>query len=279
VTLASETFQWTGSFKFRAAYHLARHVPQDEIITASSGNFGQAIAYACKLLGKKCTVVMPDNSVSVKVEAVRAYGATVDLVATRDVRREVRVAQLAEASPGAYVASAFDDPFVIAGNASLGHELAAHDFDVVVTPMGGGGLASGLIVGLKEAGSRTEVFGAEPLIANDAARSFREGHIVANDQEPQTIADGARTRSLGKHNWAILNGAIAGVVEVPEEKIIEGVRVLFSLVNLKAEPTGAVATGALLTDPGSFRGKRVCAIVSGGNADPVLYRRILAGEI
>ena len=125
IVIASETFQWTGSFKFRAAYHLARNVPQDEIITASSGNFGQAIAYACKLLGKKCTVVMPDNSVSVKVDAVRAYGATVDLVATRDVRREVRVAQLAEAAPDAYVASAFDDPFVIAGNASLGRELAA----------------------------------------------------------------------------------------------------------------------------------------------------------
>jgi threonine dehydratase len=217
--------------------------------------------------------------VSVKVDAVRAYGATVDLVSTRNVPREVRVAQLSDAAPGAYVASAYDDPFVIAGNASLGRELAAHDFDVIVTPMGGGGLASGIIVGLREAGSRAEVVGAEPLIANDAARSFREGHIVANDQEPQTIADGARTRSLGKHNWAVLNGAIAGVVEVPEENIIEGVRVLFALVNLKAEPTGAVATGALLTEPGTFRGKRVCAIVSGGNADPVLYRKILAGEI
>jgi threonine dehydratase len=281
VTIASETFQWTGSFKFRAAYNLARSVKQDEIITASSGNFGQAMAFACKLLGKKCTVVMPANSVSVKVDAVRAFGATVDLVDTRQTPRHVRVAQLAEKSPEAYIASAYNDHFVIEGNASLAHELAAVSpaFDVVVSPIGGGGLSSGIILGLREKNSSAKVIAAEPLMANDAARSFREGRIVKCEFEPQTIADGARTLSVGVHNWELLKDGLEDVIEVPEEKITEAVRLLFLLVNLKAEPTGALTTGALLTAPDRFRGKRVCIIVSGGNADPDLYRRIIAGEL
>src|SRR5450631_444923 len=113
LTIASETFQHTGSFKFRAAYNLALNVEQDEILTASSGNFGQALAYACKLLGKRCTVVMPAISARVKIDAVRGYGATVDLVDTTKVGRNERVAQLAAEMPDAYFASAYDDKFVI----------------------------------------------------------------------------------------------------------------------------------------------------------------------
>lgn len=109
VVVASETFQWTGSFKFRAAYNVALNVPNDHIIGASSGNFGQALAYACQLTGKRCTVVMPHNSAQVKVEAVREYGATVDLINVRDVSRSERVQQLAAASGEAYVASPYDD--------------------------------------------------------------------------------------------------------------------------------------------------------------------------
>jgi threonine dehydratase len=281
VTIASETFQWTGSFKFRAAYNLARSVKQDEIITASSGNFGQAMAFACKLLGKRCTVVMPANSVSVKVDAVRAFGATADLVDTKVTPRHVRVGQLAEKSPDAYVASAYDDQFVIAGNASLAHELAAVTpaFDVIVSPIGGGGLSSGIILGLREKNSETKVIAAEPLMANDAARSFREGHIVKSEFEPQTIADGARTLSVGIHNWELLKDGLEDVIEVPEKKITDAVRMLFLLANLKVEPTGALATGALLTAPERFSGQRVCVVVSGGNADPDLYTRIIAGEL
>src|SRR6185369_7935175 len=119
ITIASETFQHTGSFKFRAGYNLALNVPNEEILTASSGNFGQALAYACKLLGKKCTVVMPDTSALVKVDAVRGYGATVDLIDTKRVGRSERVAQLAAEMPNAYVASAYNDKFVIEGNSSL----------------------------------------------------------------------------------------------------------------------------------------------------------------
>src|SRR6185369_12816282 len=144
ITIASETFQHTGSFKFRAGYNLALNVPNEEILTASSGNFGQALAYACKLLGKKCTVVMPATSAQVKIDAVRGFGATVDLIDTTKVARDERIRQLSEQMPNAYVASAYDDRLVIDGNASLGDELVDKGFDLVVTGIGGGGLISGL---------------------------------------------------------------------------------------------------------------------------------------
>jgi threonine dehydratase len=279
LTVATETFQHTGSFKFRAAYNLASKVSERKIIAASSGNFGQAMAYACSLLDKACTIVMPATSAQVKIDAVREYGGLVDLIDVKVKGRADRVAELAHENPDAYVASAYDDLLVIEGNASLGAELAALDreFDFVVAPVGGGGLTSGIITGLRAGGSTAKVVGAEPLMANDAARSLRAGHIVVNETEPQTIADGARTVSVGGHNWAVLKAGLSRIVEVPEENIREGVRLLFGLANLKAEPTGALAIGALLTEPKSFHGRRVCSVISGGNVDPAVYREILAG--
>ena len=279
VTIASETFQHTGSFKFRAAYNLASKVEEREIIAASSGNFGQALAYACKLLGKSCTVVMPATSAQVKVDAVREHGGIIDLIDVKMIGRAARVAELSNENPGAYVASAYDDLLVIEGNASLGAELAAfeHEFDFVVAPVGGGGLTSGIIQGIRASGKQIRVVGAEPLLANDAARSLEAGRIVANEAEPQTIADGARTVSVGRHNWAVLKEGLSKIIEVPEESIKEAVRLLFSLANLKAEPTGALGIGALLTAPDMFRDTRVCCVVSGGNVDPEVYSNILAG--
>ncbi len=279
IIIASETFQLTGSFKFRAAYNLAAKVKEKMLITASSGNFGQALSYACALLGKECLVVMPDNSASVKIEAVREFGGTVFLVDTRLKSRAQATAELSEQHPQAYVASAYDDPLVIEGNASLGRELAAMTPapEVIVSPIGGGGLSSGIISGLTSAGclNRPHVTGAEPAIANDAARSLKAQVIVENESEPQTIADGARTLSLGKNNWQILKEGLAGIVEVPEHHIEGAVRLLFNLANLKAEPTGALSLGAVLTSPGLFAGRRICCVVSGGNVDLKLLKRIL----
>lgn len=217
---------------------------------------------------------------AVKVEAVRAYGATVDLIDTTQIPREGRVAQLAAAAPEARVQSAYDDPLVIAGNASLGRELAAMQhadaaFDGIVVPIGGGGLAAGVIAGLREAGCTTPVLAAEPLMANDFAESLRAGRRIVLANEAQTIADGTRTRSVGVHNWRILQSGIAGVVEVPEDKIADGVRLYFHVANVKAEPTGALALGALLTAPERFVGQRVCVVVSGGNVDPAVYAALL----
>jgi threonine dehydratase len=279
VLIASETFQHTGSFKFRAAYNVVSKVPEELIITASSGNFGQAVAYSCKLLGKRCIVVMPDTSATVKIEAVREHGGTVDLVDVNQVSRAARVADLAAEHPNAYVASAYDDQLVIEGNATLGRELArcADEFDCVIVPVGGGGLASGLVRGFEDSGRKTAIFGAEPLVANDAARSFREGRLVANETEPQTLADGARTVSLGHLNWSVLRDGLEGILEVGETEIVRALQLLFSLANLKVEPTGALSIGALLTSR-QFAGRRVCCVVSGGNVDPARYAEMLVRE-
>jgi threonine dehydratase len=285
VVIASETFQWTGSFKFRAAANVACSVPHPAIIAASSGNFGQAIAFACQLAGKRCTVVMPENSARVKVEAVRAYGATVDLVNTALILREDRVAQLAAADPTAYVASAYDDVLVIRGNASLGRELAAHNaaalggalppVDAILAPVGGGGLSAGIVTGLAEAEDRTPVWVAEPAMANDFAQSLAAGQRIAFDREAQTIADGARTRSVGAINWDVLRTGVAGAIEVSEEHIKEAMRLCFQLANLKVEPTGALPIAALVAEPARFRAGRVCCVVSGGNVDPAVFFEIV----
>ncbi len=279
VLIATETFQRTGSFKFRAAHHLAAHVMQSTIITASSGNFGQALAHACALLGKHAIVVMPQTSAKVKIEAVRGYGARVELIDTARQSRQARVAEIAAVHADAYVASAYDDLLVIEGNSTLGAELAATlppDCHRIVVPIGGGGLCSGVIRGFQRAGRHIEVYGAEPALANDAARSFAAGQLMANEGEPATLADGARTVSLGRHTWPILRDHLARIVEVSEARIAEGVRLLFSHANLKAEPTGALALAAILSEPGVPGDDAVCAVVSGGNVDPDLYAELLS---
>ena len=278
VTIASETFQYTGSFKFRAAYNLLSFIPQKRVVTASSGNFGQAIAYASTLLGKTCTVVMPSTSAQVKIEAVQSYSGHVDLIDVHQIGRAERVAQLLQEQPDAFKAQAYDDYRVVAGNSTLGKEIFnASDFDVVIVPVGGGGLSSGIVIARDVLNKTTQVIGAEPLPGNDATRSLRSGHLIANAHEPATIADGARTISLGNLNWEILQQGIADIIEVPDELTIKATQHCFRHVNLKVEPTGALAIGAIFANPARFANKRVCCIVSGGNVDPGVYANIIAG--
>jgi threonine dehydratase len=277
VTLATETFQRTGSFKFRGAANVAAKVPNRHVICVSSGNFGQAIACACKAAGKTCTVVMPSMSAQVKIDAVRGYGALVDLIDTRVIRRDARVAQLAQEFPDAYITSPFDDRLVVEGNASLGREIASFGvgFGAVICPVGGGGLISGLVTAFDECGFKTDIVGAEPLIANDAARSIREGRLVSNESESQTMADGARTLSLGKINWEIVQDRIR-IVEVPEDAIKEAIKTLFLLANLKAEPTSGLSLAAAVIDRDRLQSKPVCCVVTGGNVDPSIYASLIA---
>lgn len=279
VTIASETFQYTGSFKFRAAYNLLSSIPHPHVIAASSGNFGQAIAYASKLLGKTCTIVMPDTSAQVKIAAVKAYGGNVDLVNVRQVSRAERVAQLMAEYTDAFQAQAYDDYRVVAGNSTLGQEIfKAASFDIIVVPVGGGGLSSGIVIARDLLQTKTKIIGAEPLPGNDAARSLRSGHLTRNEHEPTTIADGARTISLGNLNWEILQQGLSDIIEVPDELTGKALRHCFRYVNLKVEPTGALTVGALFTEPERFSGKRVCCIVSGGNVDPAVYAQIISEQ-
>lgn len=278
VVIASETFQHTGSFKFRAAYNVVQQTSAPHLIAASSGNFGQALACACQLLSKQCTIVMPSTSAQVKVDAVRRYGGVVEIVDTTTVSRADRVKQLALEHTDAQVVSAYDDQLVIDGNSSLGEEIieCGEKFDAIIVPVGGGGLASGIVRALQRHGDQTPVYGAEPKIANDASRSLQEGRIVKNEAEPQSIADGARTLSLGLNNWPILQTGLRTIIEVDEADIENAVRVLFTAANLKVEPTGALTVAALLTQKSTFAKQSVCCIVSGGNVDAAVYRRILA---
>jgi threonine dehydratase len=277
ITIISETFQHTGSFKFRAAYNVASTVPNDEIIAVSSGNFGQAIAYACKLLGKRCTVVMPHNSAKVKVDAVADFGANVDLINVTEISRTERTEQLAAERPDAYIASAFDDQLVVDGNATLADEVAELGLDVVVIPIGGGGLISGFVQSFDTNGCSTRILGAEPLLANDAAKSLAAGRIIPNAAEPQTIADGTRTLSVGNVNFPFIQRGVERIIEVTEDRIKEAVRDYFVLANLKCEPTGALSLGAVTQEPTMFVGKTVGVVVSGGNVDPAVYAGIITG--
>lgn len=281
VIIASESFQITGSFKFRAAYNLALHVRNELLITASSGNFGQALSCACYLLGKSCIVVMPSTAARIKIESTKRWGATVDLVDTKEKTRAARVAELAKENPQAYVASAYDDLLVIEGNATLGLEIgnSNNDVDFVIAPIGGGGLSSGIITGVGQSRRpHISVFAAEPALANDAAQSMACGRLVSLDQESETIADGARTLSVGKHNFEILKSGLAGVIEVSEELIEEAVRLCFAEANLKVEPTGALAVGALLAQRKEFVGKKLMCVVSGANVDASLYARLISRQ-
>jgi len=275
-TIASETFQYTGSFKFRAAYNLLSSISQERVVTASSGNFGQAVAYACKLLGKTCTVVMPDTSAQVKINAVQSHGGITDLIDVRKISRSDRAQQLLTEQTDAFYAQAYNDYRVVAGNSTLSKEiLSASNFDVIVVPVGGGGLCSGQIIARDHLHAYTEIIGAEPLPGDDAARSLRSGQLISNENEPDTIADGARTISLGELNWEIMQRGIADIIAVPDVVTLDALRRYFLYANLKVEPTGALTLGALLAQPERFHGKRVCCIVSGGNVDPTTYAQAL----
>jgi len=275
--LVSEAFQRTGSFKYRAALAAALQSESCHLLTASSGNFGAALALAAAKTGQRCTVVMPAGSAQVKIAGVRNLGASVDLVDTSRQTRAQRVAELHRQYPEAEVISPYDDARVIAGNSSLGAELFGREQpECIVVPVGGGGLSSGLVVARDLLARSCEVIGAEPLLANDAARSIRSGQLCVNEREPGTLCDGARTLSLGKLNFA--RQGLSEIIEVEETKIAEAVRLLFGLANLKAEPTGALSLAAVLQAPQRFAGRRVACIVSGGNVDSALYARLLVEE-
>ena len=292
ITFADETKQHTGSFKFRAAYNLASKIDNEHIIAASSGNFALALAYACSILGKRCTIVMPSTAAQIKIEGIKKYGGQIEFVDTAKKGRAERLAELAKENPDAYITNAYDNELIIDGNLSLGQEIAQYDepFHYVISPIGGGGLISGIMLGtnkqdiahaskqashtLSQAAHPT-VIGAEPALANDAARSLCSGKLIANEIEPQTIADGARTISLGNLNWEIIKSSLKQIIEVPEEKIKEAVKLIYEHTGIKAEPTGALSLGAILVAPSQFKEKNVCCIISGGNVDEEVFQALV----
>lgn len=277
VWFASETEQVTHSFKYRAATSLVQHVDAPGFLVASSGNFGQALACACQLKGVPCIVVMPTTSAQVKIDAVRSYGAQVIFVDTAVQTRADKVLEMSQLHPTYHVASPYDCPWVIQGNASLGEEIHhACKPTLVLVPVGGGGLISGIATAFERHGNPVRLCGVEPKLADDAARSLKVGQRLFNDGEPQTLADGARTRSVGVHNWAIIQRRVSDIFTVSESTLCKAVR-LFHRVGLKVEPTAALTLAALLEH--DLPQTEIVAVISGKNVDSTLYDAILSDAI
>ena len=262
-----ENLQKVGAFKARGAVNTVLSLGDDEaargVVTHSSGNHGQAVAYAASLRGVPCTVVMPDDAPAPKVNAVRGYGATI--VSCPHMEREATTARVLDESGGVLV-HPFDDPRVVAGQGTAALELLdeVSDLDVVMTPVGGGGLMSGTAVVVRDRLGAIRLVGAEPLAADDAYRSLASGELQPAVADPETVADGLRT-GLSELTFAHLSQLGVEVVTVDEAAITEAARFHLERMKLVVEPSGATTLAALRHL--DVAGKRVGVIVSGGNTD------------
>jgi threonine dehydratase len=288
--LKAESLQPIGAFKIRGAYvAVASLTPAERargVITYSSGNHAQGVARAARLLGAPAVVVMPSDAPALKKARVEADGAQVVVVGTSSEERQ-QVAEEIAATRGLAIIPPFDDDRIIAGQGTVGLEIAEDlpDVAAVLVPIGGGGLASGVAVAIRALVPGARLIGVEPELAADARESLREGRIVrwpAADAS-RTIADGTRTTAIGGRNFAHLAALLDDIVTVTEEEIAAGVRLAAEESRLVAEPSGALSVAAL-----AYRSAEaglddldgpIVAVVSGGNVDPDRYRTFLAAPL
>jgi len=288
--LKAESLQPIGAFKLRGAYAAISLLgPEDRsrgVITYSSGNHAQGVARAARLLGAPAVVVMPSDAPAIKRERVAADGAEIVVVGTASDERRQVAERLAD-ERGLSIIPPYDDDRIIAGQGTVGLELVADRPDValVLVPIGGGGLASGVAAAVKALRPGARVVGIEPELAADARESLQRGSIVrwSAADVSRTIADGTRTQSLGVRTFAHLRAHLDGVIAVSEAEIAAGVRLAAERSRLVAEPSGALTVAALAfhaaelgIDPADGP---VVAVVSGGNVDPDRYREYLTAPI
>ena len=288
--LKAESLQPIGAFKLRGAYVAVASLPLDVrargVITYSSGNHAQGVARAARLLGVPAVIVMPSDAPRIKRERVEADGAEIVTVGTASDERQ-RVAESIAAERSLSVIPPFDDDRIIAGQGTIGLEVVADmpDLGVVLVPVGGGGLASGVAAAVKALRSEIRVIGVEPELAADARDSLERGEIVRWPAElvSRTIADGTRTQALGARTFAHLRAHLDRIVTVSEAEIAAGVRLAAERGRLVVEPSGALGIAAM-----AFHGRElgldqeagsIVAVVSGGNVDPERYREYLAAPI
>jgi threonine dehydratase len=284
--LKAESLQPIGAFKIRGAYVAVAGLDAEArargVITYSSGNHGQGVARAARLLSSPAVVVMPSDAPAIKRARVEADGAKVVIVGTASEERQ-RVAESIAADRGLSIIPPYDDDRIIAGQGTVGLEIAEDlpDVALVLVPIGGGGLAAGTATAIKALRPAARVVGVEPEMAADARDSLARGTIVRWDAErvSRTIADGTRTQSIGVRPFAHLRAALDDVVTVSEADIVAGVRLAAERSRLVVEPSGALTIAALAFHPAAIghdpaRGPTV-AIVSGGNVDPDAYRDYL----
>jgi threo-3-hydroxy-L-aspartate ammonia-lyase len=290
VLLKAESLQPIGAFKIRGAYVAIAGLAAEErargVITYSSGNHAQGVARAARLLGATAVIVMPSDAPAIKRERVAADGAEIVTVGPASDERRERAEAIA-ADRGLAIVPPYDDDRIIAGQGTVGLEIAEDlpDVAAVLVPVGGGGLASGVAVAIKALAPRARVIGVEPMLAADAAESLARGEIVRWSAEDvaRTIADGARTQALGSRTFAHLRAHLDGIVTVSEEEIAAGVRLAAERSRLVVEPSGALAVAAIAFHTAELglgdRGGTIVGVVSGGNVDPAQYRAYLEAPL
>jgi threonine dehydratase len=288
--LKAESLQPIGAFKLRGAYVAVAGLPADVrargVITYSSGNHAQGVARAARLLGAPAVIVMPSDAPRIKRERVAADHAEIIVVGTAsDERRHVAETLAAERSLS--VIPPFDDDRIIAGQGTIGPEIVEDvpDVAVVLVPIGGGGLASGVATAIKALRPATRVIGVEPELGADARESLEKGEIVRWPAElvSRTIADGTRTQALGERTFAHLRAHLDGIVTVTEAEIAAAVRLASERSRLVVEPSGALSIAAMAFHSAELGLDRatgpIVAVVSGGNVDPDAYRGYLTSPI
>ena len=264
-----ENFQKVGAFKFRGAMNAVLLLKEEEVrevITHSSGNHAAALALAAKMAGMKAYVVMPRTAPSVKINAVRDYGAEITFCEPTQKAREEATGILMEKT-GARLVHPYDNFNVICGQGTAAVELLeeAGELDILIAPVGGGGLLSGTSTAAKGLKSNIKVFGAEPRNADDAYRSFTTG-ILHPSVSPKTIADGLLT-SLSELTFTIIRKNVDNIFTVSEESIIEAMRLIWERMKIIVEPSSAVTLAVVMENPDVFRGKKTGIILSGGNVE------------
>ncbi len=279
-----ESLQPTGSFKLRGAYTAIRAAGQAAlergVIAHSSGNHGHAVAYAAALLGVRAVIVVPGTAPEIKTDAIRRYGA--ELV-TVEPTMEARITVTGELASrhGYVVIPPFDDRAVIAGQGTIGLEIAddCPQADLIVVPISGGGLISGIAAALRARLSGAVVVGVEPELAADARESFRRGERIAwpAAEVQRTIADALRVERVGALPFAHIRELVTDIITVTEDEMLTAIRLLATQARLVAEPGGAAAVAACLFRSGELpEAKAPVAVLSGGNIDPALLSGILA---
>lgn len=288
VLIKPETMQRVGAFKFRGAYNrlvqLSAEARARGVVAFSSGNHAQGVALAAKLLGIPAIIVMPHDAPAKKVAATKGYGATVRIYDRYKEDRAAIAAEIAE-TRGSTIVPPYDDPHIVAGQGTLGLELMQQARalgvtpDCVITPLGGGGLLSGVSLAVKHLSPKTAVVGVEPEGYDDVLRSLQTGDYQTNSPDARTLCDALQTPTPGRITFPIMQKTVADVAVVTDAEVAEAMRVAFETLALVVEPGGAVGLAALLAGKVKYKGEVTGLVLSGSNVDPGLFARVLAGEL
>ncbi len=283
--LKAEPLQRTGSFKFRGAYNAISQIPADKrkngVVAFSSGNHAQGVAAAAQMLGMPAWIIMPEDAPAIKIARTKAFGATV-VPYDRYTQDREKMGQELQAKYGATLVKPYDDPNIIAGQGTVGLEIAQQCQAMGVTPdavvvcCGGGGLVSGTALALSGALPGVPVYSAEPAGFDDTKRSLEAGTRVKNDPNARSICDALLAPTPGEMTFALNSKLLKGGFAVTDEEVKRAMATLFQEFKLVAEPGGAVAATAVLAGKLSIKGKTVVAVVSGGNVDPATFADALS---